>query len=425
MNPLDFEVLHTIGKGPISRVRLVKRKKDGEVSAWKILCKDDVIKANQVKTLKREITIHCQMKHSFITRFLGFGQTKGHLYLNIELCPGGELFKLLRRKGRMTLDEVRFYSSQVILALAFLRSKGVVFRDLKPENILIDKDGYIKLSDFGCSKQIKNNKTYSVCGTPRYMAPEIIKISLTLRGQYYDELEGKIKSLKDNKSKESEVISNTQSKIMGDIKLSRNGKTDSSIELASQKEDSADNANCANNIKEESTNCNNDSEGNKTRNRSANVESNDLMVFYPEIANGYGYSADYWSLGVLIYEMIAGIDPFAAVTDKGIQEKILRNKIDYNNYFDEDSVELVSYLLRADHEKRLGVNNIKEIMKMKFFSKINFSDIEQKKIKVDVSKIGNITEVNSGVKYDEHERSPMLFESKGDPFIGWFEDFGK
>lgn len=134
-NPLDYEVLNTIGKGHFSRVRLVKNKKTNEYSVWKIFCKDEAI--NYKNNIFNEIKIHSTLENPFISKFFGFAQTKGHLYFNIELCAGGDLFSLLRRKGRFSIDETVFYSAQILIALKHLRSKGIVYRDLKPENIMI------------------------------------------------------------------------------------------------------------------------------------------------------------------------------------------------------------------------------------------------------------------------------------------------
>lgn len=91
----------------------------------------------------------------------------------MDFAKGGELFFMLREKGQLSEDTVKFYSAQLILALEHLHSMGIVYRDLKPENILLDEDGNILLTDFGLSKMVM--QTNSFCGTPDYIPPEIIK----------------------------------------------------------------------------------------------------------------------------------------------------------------------------------------------------------------------------------------------------------
>lgn len=97
----------------------------------------------------------------------------------LDLCPGGDLFTLMRRCGPFTEDQARFYFSEVLLALEYLHSVDIIYRDLKPENVLLDQDGHIRLSDFGLSKKgllpESGAKAFTFCGTPEYLAPEILK----------------------------------------------------------------------------------------------------------------------------------------------------------------------------------------------------------------------------------------------------------
>jgi len=95
----------------------------------------------------------------------------------LEYLPGGELFKLIRNKVMMTEVDSRFYIAEIVLAVEQLHQMGIIYRDLKPENVLLDKDGHIKLTDFGFAKQMKNisqDRAYTNCGTPGYCAPEVM-----------------------------------------------------------------------------------------------------------------------------------------------------------------------------------------------------------------------------------------------------------
>ena len=96
-------------------------------------------------------------------------------FLKLDYCPGGEIFSYLRRARRFNENTSRFYAAEITMTIEFLHdNEGVVYRDLKPENILLDADGHIKLVDFGFAKQIGDRETYTLCGTPEYLAPEVI-----------------------------------------------------------------------------------------------------------------------------------------------------------------------------------------------------------------------------------------------------------
>ena len=93
--------------------------------------------------------------------------------MQLEYVPGGELFSLLRQRGKFETKTAVFYASEIICALDYLHNQQIIYRDLKPENILLDLEGHLKLTDFGFAKRI-TNKTYTLCGTPEYLAPEVI-----------------------------------------------------------------------------------------------------------------------------------------------------------------------------------------------------------------------------------------------------------
>ena len=92
----------------------------------------------------------------------------------MRFVRGGELFMHLRNSTRFTEDRAKFYATQVAIAIGHLHKKHIIYRDLKPENVLLSKRGYLKLTDFGFAKKT-NSRTYTICGTPEYLAPEIIK----------------------------------------------------------------------------------------------------------------------------------------------------------------------------------------------------------------------------------------------------------
>jgi serine/threonine protein kinase len=172
----DFNLLKVIGKGSFGKVMLVLKKDDNRIYAMKVLHKDSVIKRNQVEHTQTERNVLEYIRHPFIVTLRFAFQTKQKLYFVLDYCPGGELFFHLGRAGRFSENRGRFYAAQIVLALEYLHSKGIVYRDLKPENVLLDSEGHIALTDFGLSKEgIQDNvSAHSFCGTPEYLAPEIL-----------------------------------------------------------------------------------------------------------------------------------------------------------------------------------------------------------------------------------------------------------
>lgn len=123
--------------------------------------------------VKQERDILKAVKHPFIVNLIDSFSSETHLYLVFEFVQGGEIFRLLRKERYFPNDVALFYITEIVLALDFLHTKQIAYRDLKPENLLIGSDGHVKITDFGFAKEIKD-KTYTLCGTPEYLAPEII-----------------------------------------------------------------------------------------------------------------------------------------------------------------------------------------------------------------------------------------------------------
>jgi len=138
-----------------------------------MLKKAEILRLKQVDHIISENTILSNISHPFLIKMLGFSQDERFLYFVLEYVQGGELFTYLRNKGKLENEEAQLYAAQVVCMFEYQHSKNIIYRDLKPENILISADGYLKLTDFGFAKYC-DNRTYTLCGTPEYLAPEIL-----------------------------------------------------------------------------------------------------------------------------------------------------------------------------------------------------------------------------------------------------------
>jgi len=143
----------------------------------KVLKKEAVIRRNQVAHTKTETHILKQIRHPFLTRMYFAFQSEGKLYMVLNYLPGGELFYRLKREGRFSTERVKLYTAEIASGLGHLHSLDIIYRDLKPENILLDEMGHVCLTDFGLSKEMVTtaNAARTFCGTPEYLAPEILQ----------------------------------------------------------------------------------------------------------------------------------------------------------------------------------------------------------------------------------------------------------
>lgn len=245
-NLRNFEDICTLGTGTYGRVHLLKHRKSNKYYALKIMIIDSVIRSKQVDHVHNEKKILERIDHPFIVVMHTAFHDKRCLYMLFDYVAGGELFSYLRSENFFAEPVARFYTVEIILALDYLHKLKIIFRDLKPENILLDTDGHVKLTDFGFAKMLNEPRTWTMCGTPEYLAPEVIQ-----------------------------------------------GK-------------------------------------------------------------GHNMAVDWWSLGVLIYEMIAGRPPFYASNPMRIYEKILENLPTFPRAFPAIPKDLVRKLLVTDRTKRLG-----------------------------------------------------------------------
>jgi len=271
----DFDLIRVLGRGSFGKVFLVQKKTSRKYFALKTLKKEEILQRGHIDNALTEKNVLQKAQHPFVVRLRYSFQNETTLYLVMDFCPGGELFMQLKKKGRFGEDSVRFYAAETLLALHYLHEKlDIIYRDLKPENILLDASGHIKITDFGLSKATK--KGFSFCGTPEYLAPEILLSNGT---QAYDK------------------------------------------------------------------------------------------------------TVDWWSLGCLIYEMLAGYPPFSNKVRKQLYTDILQTKYVMPTHFSEKAKDLLSKLLVKNPSKRLGFNGSDEIKAHPFFEDINWEEVELLKLK--------------------------------------------
>jgi len=170
----DFQVTRdTLGEGAFGKVRRCLHTKSGDVFALKQMIKADIVSMGQVEHIMQETQILSKVLHPFVTNKFGAIVTPSNLILIMEFCPGGDMFDQLYKHKSFSLSDTRIFTSQVLLPLEYLHSMAIVHRDLKLENLLLAQDGALKLTDFGFAKFIKY-RSWTLCGTPEYLAPEII-----------------------------------------------------------------------------------------------------------------------------------------------------------------------------------------------------------------------------------------------------------
>ena len=190
----DYESIKIIGRGAFGEVHVCRVIKTGEIVAIKKIKKEEIIKKNQIIHIRNEQKFMSKVKSPWIVELKASFQDNDFLYLVMEFLPGGDFMNLLIEKDKLTEEEAKFYTAELILAVESIHKLDCIHRDIKPDNILIDKTGHIKLSDFGLAKvsdklyeqnstktpnynpnKRTHQKLYSCVGTAFYVAPEVLK----------------------------------------------------------------------------------------------------------------------------------------------------------------------------------------------------------------------------------------------------------
>lgn len=269
----NFTFQKVLGKGSFGKVLLAELKGKEKYFAIKCLKKDVVLIDDDVEcTMVEKRVLTLAWENPFLTHLICTFQTKEHLFFVMEFLNGGDLMFHIQDKGRFELYRATFYAAEIICGLQFLHSKGIIYRDLKLDNIMLDKDGHIKIADFGMCKEniFGENLASTFCGTPDYIAPEILQ------------------GLK------------------------------------------------------------------------------------------YSFSVDWWSFGVLLYEMLIGQSPFHGDDEDELFESIRVDTPHYPRWITKESKDIMEKLFERDPAKRLGVTG--NIRLHPFFKTINWALLEQRKV---------------------------------------------
>ena len=322
MTIYEFIPLTIIGRGAFGEVRVCRQKSTGDIVAIKKMRKEDMISKNQLMHVRTEKEI-LTADNPWIVKLKYSFQDDYFLYLVMDFLPGGDLMNLLMKKDILTEDEARFYTAEMILAVDSVHKLNCIHRDLKPDNILIDKKGHIQLSDFGLSKIAEKN--------------------------FFPMTETNIEQVKSNNK-------------------------DDPITLINKKNNSNKNISTTTNTKI-----------NKKRNRLmaySTVGTPDYIA--PEVfgQNGYGQEVDWWSIGVMFFEMVVGYPPFFSENPSDTCKKILKWKqyfsIPNDANLSPEAKSLIKSLVTTP-ENRLGYNGVEEIKKHPFFKGINWDNIRNVK----------------------------------------------
>lgn len=274
----DFETEKVLGKGTFGSVLLVYKKDDDSKRrlAMKLISKEVIRQKDETEHTRSERQVLGNINHPFLVRLYYAFQSQTHLCLVMEFARGGEIYTHLSRCGTFPISRCRFYGAEITSALGYLHSMNIIYRDLKLENLLLDADGHIKITDFGLCKELREEQiTRTFCGTPEYLAPEVL-----------DD--------------------------------------------------------------------------------------------YP-----YSFPVDWWSLGIVLHEMIVGKLPWPTwASHDELYQRICNERVPpLPNRIPRDTCDLLQRLLNKKPETRLGYNGVVEVKTHPFFINVDFNALERREIR--------------------------------------------
>ena len=292
----EYESLNIIGKGAFGEVHVCRYKKTGEIVAIKKMNITQLIEQGQVRHIQSEQDFLSKIHSPWVVNLKCSFQEGDYLFLVMEFCIGGDLMNLLISKNTLSEEAAKFYLCELILAIESIHQFNCIHRDIKPDNVLIDKQGHIKISDFGLAKVPDN---------------------------YFTE----------------------------DLLLYKNKNVKKKLELGHRK-----NFSCVG------------------------------TAYYvaPEVLlkKGYGVEIDWWSLGIIFYEMLCGFAPFSSQITQEVCYKVINHDkfliFPPGNKISKDAKDLIKKLL-SDSDKRIGKKGVEEIKQHPFFNGVNWNKIKEMK----------------------------------------------
>ncbi|XP_073322731.1 cGMP-dependent protein kinase 2 [Pagrus major] len=314
--PFDhLEVIATLGVGGFGRVELVKVQGEDITFALKVIKKKHVVDNRQEEHIHSERKILAEARSPFVVKLYRTFKDNKYVYMLLEACLGGEVWSLLRDRGSFDEPTAKFCVGCVTEAFDYLHRKGVLYRDLKPENLMLDTEGYIKLVDFGFAKKIRcGQKTWTFCGTPEYVAPEII------------------------------------------------------------------------------------------------------------LNKGHNFSVDFWSLGILVFELLTGSPPFSGSDQMMTYTFILKGieKMDFPKKITKRPEDLIRKLCRRNPSERLGnlKNGITDIKKHRWFNGFNWEGLKARTLLSPLKR-----ELTGPTDHSYFDSYPPDEDSPPEELSGWDMDF--
>uniref|UniRef100_A0A8C4EL70 cGMP-dependent protein kinase n=1 Tax=Dicentrarchus labrax TaxID=13489 RepID=A0A8C4EL70_DICLA len=314
--PFDhLEVIATLGVGGFGRVELVKVQGEDVTFALKVIKKKHVVDNRQEEHIHSERKILAEARSPFVVKLYRTFKDNKYVYMLLEACLGGEIWSLLRDRGSFDESTAKFCVGCVTEAFDYLHRKGVLYRDLKPENLMLDTEGYIKLVDFGFAKKIRcGQKTWTFCGTPEYVAPEII------------------------------------------------------------------------------------------------------------LNKGHNFSVDFWSLGILVFELLTGSPPFSGSDQMMTYTFILKGieKMDFPKKITKRPEDLIRKLCRRNPSERLGnlKNGITDIKKHRWFNGFNWEGLKARTVPSPLKR-----ELTGPTDHSYFDSYPPDEDSPPEELSGWDMDF--
>jgi len=310
----DLQTVGILGRGAFGTVSLVSDPTTSRSYALKAIRKNQVVEMGQQSHILNEKKVMSMLDNPFLVNLRATYKDEYRVYFLLEACLGGELFTILRKMRSFDEATARFYCSCVVEAFDYMHQRDIIYRDLKPENLVLTNTGYLKVTDFGFAK-IVPNKTFTLCGTPDYLAPEIVT------GQ------------------------------------------------------------------------------------------------------GHGKGVDWWTLGILIYEMLASFPPFFDDEPMMTYRKIIQGKFKYPRYLSAQSKDLISKLLKPKATKRLGIikGGTKMIREHPWFGSFNWEQLQKQTMNPPIkNKVKSPKDLSN---FDHFAQKNEDLAYKGDPDLGWDNDF--